>query len=322
MQTHQDPRNLIKLRHFKLIETLMATRSIRLAAERLRITPAAVSKSCLELENILNTKLFIRKSGELIPYPLCERLVATGRRISAELNNLINEIPHHDKNFHNTVKIGFQTPMLQDAIVRGVAKIKHMHPNLNLILEYGSRQSLLSGIETNLYDFIFISLTDIIPHPRFKAQKLGEEQYVIANIEEIYSIPDVLQKWEEFSSATWVLPVKGLAIRDKFDSILAARRLSLPERRIEINSPIGREKIISLSNAFTIAPLTVMRELGRLSGFLNETLSFLPEMCMDTGIVWLKDSPMSSAAQYVSEFIINKIVKSNGEIKNEKNIQY
>lgn len=315
MKTQTPPRNLIKLRHFKLIETLMATRSIRLAAERLRITPAAVSKSCLELENILNTKLFIRKSGELIPYPLCERLVLTGKRIDSELDKFLSGIPQHPEIFHDVVKIGFQTPILQDSIVRGVAKIKKMQPNLNLILEYGSRSNLLSGLEANIYDFIFINLTDISNYSYFQTQKLAEEQYVVANIEEVYSIPDVLQNWQDFFLATWVLPIKGLAIRDKFESILTKKRLSLPPNRIEINSPIGGETIVALSDSFTILPLTMMKELGRGPVSLDTTLSFLPEMQLDAGIVWLKNAEISSAAKYASDFIIDKIIKTVGSME-------
>lgn len=50
-------RKNLKLRHFRLIEVLAETKNIRRTADRLNITPGAVSKSCLEIENILKTKL-------------------------------------------------------------------------------------------------------------------------------------------------------------------------------------------------------------------------------------------------------------------------
>ncbi|MCG0995549.1 LysR family transcriptional regulator [Acetobacter indonesiensis] len=311
MKKIPDLRQHMKLRHFRLVEILFHTRSIRLASERLNITPAAVSKACLELENILGTKLFIRKAGGLIPNPLCERLIVAGRRIDAELKNLMVDITLHEESFHDSVKIGFQTPMLQDAIVRGVAKMKKIHPNLNLTLEYASRQNLLSGLEVNQYDFIFINLTDITSRARFKTQSLGKEQYVIASMEEIHSIPDVIEKWAEFSSATWVLPIPGLAMRDRFDSVLAARGLSLPKRRIEINSPVGGEKIVALSDAYTLLPLTMLKALGRTIDEAETSLRFLPEMQLENGIVSLQDTSLSAAAQYASEFIIKKIKKTS-----------
>lgn len=304
-----DLRLHMKLRHFKLIETLVATKSIRLAAERLNITPSAVSKSCLELENIIGSQLFTRKTSGVTPNPLCERLIIAGRRIDAELKNLAADIMLHKESFHGNVKIGFQAAMLQDPIVRSVAKIRKTQPNLNLTLEYAARQHLLSGLEANVYDFIFVNLTDITPNERFYTKTLGAEQYVVATMKDIYSIPDVLEKWEEFSTAIWVIPVPGMAMRDRFDAILAARGLALPTRRIEINSSVGGERIVALSDAVTLVPLTMLRELGRDIVNPDTALQFLPEMQLEVGLVCLKDTQLSAAAQYACDFITNKIMK-------------
>ncbi|GCD76514.1 hypothetical protein NBRC3299_2806 [Acetobacter pasteurianus NBRC 3299] len=81
----------LKLRHFRLIEVLAETKNIRRAADRLNITPGAVSKACLEIENIIKTKLFIRKYGSLVPNKICERFIIAGRRINAELNAEISQ---------------------------------------------------------------------------------------------------------------------------------------------------------------------------------------------------------------------------------------
>lgn len=103
-----DLRIHMKLRHFRLVEMLVATKSIRLAAERLNITPAAVSKSCLELENILGMKLFVRNKGGLIPDPICERFIIAGRRIDSELKNLTADIMLYEESFHGNVKLVFR----------------------------------------------------------------------------------------------------------------------------------------------------------------------------------------------------------------------
>lgn len=305
-----DLRIHMKLRHFRLVEMLVATKSIRLAAERLNITPAAVSKSCLELENILGMKLFVRNKGGLIPDPICERFIIAGRRIDSELKNLTADIMLYEESFHGNVKIGFQAMLLQDPIVRSVAKIKKTHPGLNLTLEYASRQQLLAGLAANHYDFVFVNLADIPLNKRFGIQKLGTEQYVVATTKETFSIPDVLEKWDEFSAGIWVIPISGMAMRDRFDSVLAARGLSLPSRRIEINSVVGGERIVALADAFTLLPLTMLRDLGRDIMDPDTKLRFLPEMQLEVGMVYLQDTQLSAAAQYASDFIVNKITRT------------
>ncbi|GCD76477.1 LysR family transcriptional regulator [Acetobacter pasteurianus NBRC 3299] len=222
----------------------------------------------------------------------------------------MTDVGTHEKGFYGSVKIGFQTPMLQDFIIKGVSEIKKMHPNLNLTLNYAARHELLAGLEANFYDFIFINLTDIKPYSRFKTLSLGTEQYIIATMKKIFSIPDVLEKWYEFSSFIWVLPVSGLAMRDRFDSVLAARGLALPSRFIEMNSPIGGEQIVGLTDAYTLLPLTMIRSLGWPIDSSDISLRFLPEMQLENGIVWLNDTELSSTAKYVSQLIVNKINKN------------
>lgn len=303
-------RKNLKLRHFRLIEVLAETKNIRRTADRLNITPGAVSKSCLEIENILKTKLFIRKYGSLVPNKICERFIIAGRRINAELKHLMTDLGTHEEGFYGRVKIGFQTPMLQDFIIRGVSEIKKMHPNLNLTLNYAARPELLAGLEANFYDFIFVNLTNIKSYSRFKILSLGTEQYIVATMKKIFSIPDVLEKWHEFSSFIWVLPVAGLAMRDRFESALAARGLALPSRLIEMNSPIGGEQIIALTDAYTLLPLTMIRNLGWPIDSSDVSLRFLPEMQLENGIVWLNDTELSAAAKYVRQLIVNKINKN------------
>lgn len=309
MAKFPDLRTHMKLRYFRLVETLACTKSIRLAAERLNITPAAVSKACRELEAILGVQLFARTTSGFLPTPLCERFMISGRRIDAELKNLMADFTLLEESFHDNVKIGFQTPMLQETIARSVAKLKKEHPNLNLTLEYAARQHLLAGLQENLYDFIFVNLSDITDHPRLATKKLASEQYVIASMSSIHSVPDVLERWEEFASATWVIPVPGMAMRDRFDSILAARGLRLPPRRIEINSPLGSQKLVDISDAFTLLPFSMLKSLGREVVDPDTHLRFLPELHLESGMVWLRDTHLSPAAQYASDFISQKILK-------------
>lgn len=92
----------------------------------------------------------------------------------------------YEESFHGNVKIGFQATLLQDPIVRSVAKIKKTHPGLNLTLEYASRQQLLAGLAANHYDFVFVNLADIPLNKRFGIQKLGTEQYVVATTKKLF----------------------------------------------------------------------------------------------------------------------------------------
>ncbi|GBQ33048.1 LysR family transcriptional regulator [Gluconacetobacter sacchari DSM 12717] len=301
-----DLRTHMKLRYFRLVEALVATRSIRLAADRMGVTPAAISKACLELEGLLGARLFQRQAGILVPNPLCMRLITAGRRIDAELKTLMDDATRLDNSLHGNVRIGFQAPSLQDRIANALVDVQETHPGITLTMEYGTRPHLLAGLEENVFDLLFVDLADLRSRPRLKFRKLGQDQCVVATMEDIYSVPDVLNDWGLFSSQPWVIPVRGMAMRDRFDSVLAARGLDCPERRIEINSPIASERIISRSKGMTLVPVSMLQALGR-SGRPGQEFRFLPEMQLEVGVVWARDTRLSAGAQYVRDFIADAL---------------
>ena len=151
----------LKLRHFRVIEMLYLTRNMQVAATRLHITPAAVSKSCLEAEAMLGAPLFERSSRGLRPNLLCSRVIESGRRINAELNALDEDIAATHGTLTGHIRIGFQVPALQSALARCVAQLKLLHPYLTLGYEYGMRANLVTGLEAHLYDLLLIDLIDV-----------------------------------------------------------------------------------------------------------------------------------------------------------------
>lgn len=299
-----DIRNNIKLRYFRVIAILAATQSIRVTAEHLNVTPAAVSKACLELESIIGIKIFVRKNGCFIPNSVCKHFIEAGKRIDSELKNLVSNISFHKENIVGDIKIGFQAIMLQKPILMNISEIKKSQPSINLTLEYASRPYLLSRLKNNVYDFVFANVSDIQSHRKLKIQVLGREQYVVTNAERIYSIPDVLENWSEFSKKIWIIPVPGMAMRDRFDFILKARNLSLPVQRIEINSSVGSEELVTLVDAFTLVPVSLLKERGL---YPNLSLKFLPEMELDVGAICLRETQMTISTQYVWDFMINNM---------------
>lgn len=305
------PQNLdlsvqIKLRHFRLVEMLVATRSIRQAANRLNITPAAVSKACIELENILGFKIFTRKGGNLVPHPICEQLIMTGGKINNELQNLMNEVFLVKDCIKDNIKIGIETSIFHDDMAKNIAQIKEKYPNLHLTLNSTEQPPLLCGLESNVYDFIFTNITDLKRFPRFSIKKLYEENYAIVNKENIYSIPEILEKWTIFSEKIWILPEMGNTLRDKFESALAIRGLSFPNRRIEVNSVAATEKMVS---HFSGLALFSFEQLKQINSDRYPKVEILPDMKVEIGVVWLRDKKFTNYEIEVKNYLETNLSK-------------
>jgi len=75
----------VELRHLQLVEAITAEGSVTRAAERLNVTQSALSHQLREIEDRLGTPLFLRVNRRLALAPAGERLLASARRVLADV---------------------------------------------------------------------------------------------------------------------------------------------------------------------------------------------------------------------------------------------
>src|SRR5215212_6794807 len=75
----------VELRHLQLVEAITAEGSVTRAAERLNVTQSALSHQLREIEDRLGTPLFHRVNRRLALAPAGERLLASARRVLADI---------------------------------------------------------------------------------------------------------------------------------------------------------------------------------------------------------------------------------------------
>ncbi|WP_308718888.1 LysR family transcriptional regulator [Komagataeibacter xylinus] len=303
---------LLKFRHFRLLEMLDTTRSMRRAAEQLGISTAAVSKSCLEIESILGEKLFKRDGGCLVPTPVLKRIVTTARRMDTELRLLSNDLSKIKGTLYGSVRIGFQAPIMEAILPRLFAEIKREQPFLTLTIEYGMRARLITDLETKRIDFIFIDLLGVESRFRLNTHPLGYDRSIIVTPDGIMEFSDVLANWDQYVDEVWIVPYQGMAMRDKFDSILVARGLRAPERLIEISTPVLLNEMQAACGAVALVPQSLQpAHLPKIAGTPKDS-TLLNTIVMEIGVVWSNDAQLSAQ----SLFVLNKILSYQYEEDN------
>jgi len=288
----------LKLRHLHLLDMLNTTRSMRQTASRLGISPAAVSKSCIEIEAILGKRLFDRVQGHLVPLPGLERVLVAARRIDHELQALSEDFTRETALLHGTLRIGFQAPMLERPLVSWVARMKHEQPFLTVSIEYGMRKRLLDDLHAGRNDIVAVNLLDVVSSGRFETRTLCLEHCVMIIDDVLMTSAEVFDKWSHFVDRVWLLPLKGMAMRDRFDQILLARDLSFPSRLIEISLPTLIEHLVEACDAAALMPVSLLSEaqLSRLPVLEGGTAG--DDFYMEHGIAWARGGRLGPAAQY------------------------
>ena len=150
----------ITLRQLRAFQAVMTTGSVTAAAEKLHLTQPALSKQLTGLEEVLNLRLFHRRSGMTIT-PTREG-VAFYKAIEATLDNIANlpvlaeEVARNNKRrlrFVSTPPL-LNSPYIMSAVKRFAARL----PDVRLALEQRNRLEIEDWVTSRQVDLAFALL--------------------------------------------------------------------------------------------------------------------------------------------------------------------
>jgi|SRR6185436_8954404 len=95
----------VEMRHLQLVEAITAEGSVTRAAERLNVTQSALSHQLREIEDRLGTPLFLRINRRLSLAPAGERLLASARRVLADIRAAEDDIARLAKNQDGVIRV-------------------------------------------------------------------------------------------------------------------------------------------------------------------------------------------------------------------------
>ena len=87
----------MEIRHLKLVQAVAATQNLTRAAEQLYLSQSALSHQLKELEEELDTQIFIRARRKMLLTPAGERLLETAEKVLGELEKAVAVIAHIGK---------------------------------------------------------------------------------------------------------------------------------------------------------------------------------------------------------------------------------
>ena len=222
----------MELKYFKLIATIVAEGSLAKAADKLFLTPSALSHQLKEVESQLNTKVFHRINKSLILTDIGKLLLESSTIILPEIDRVTNEIIKQVKGESGVIRLGTECNTCYHWLPQILKLHQEEFPNIEFRLETNGTvaplELLLKGIidlaivyrQSNDKNIIFSELfTDdviaLIPihHPLANKQYLTPEDF----IEETYiTHSKVLQEsifFEQFLRPKQITPKKVMFIQ-------------------------------------------------------------------------------------------------------------
>ncbi|MFN3370546.1 MAG: LysR family transcriptional regulator [Sphingomonadaceae bacterium] len=149
------------MRDLRLLVAIVESGSLHRAANALSLTVAAVSKALIQLEQRLGVRLFDRFASGVSPTPAGQRLVASARRILADLDRDVAGALSVADDLAGMVRIGlgpFPASSLIDSLL---PQVEATWPALTLEVVIGYPEDLLAKLGAGELDFIICHLNDV-----------------------------------------------------------------------------------------------------------------------------------------------------------------
>ena len=140
----------------KVFYFVYRSQSITGAAEKLHISPSAVSQQLKKLEDELDIKLFIRPHKRMLPTAAGIRLFATMQPFIVALENTVSDL-HKAKNIPaGLLKIGAPVEFGKMVLPKLIATYREKFPEVTFYLQIGRTNELLPLVRDGALDFAFV----------------------------------------------------------------------------------------------------------------------------------------------------------------------
>jgi DNA-binding transcriptional LysR family regulator len=146
------------IHQLKSFLAVMESASMTQAAEKIHLSPGAVSLQLHNLASELHTELFVRSGKRLVPTPAASRLAEQAREVVKLMGHIQqefeNDLSHDVRPFHFAT--GVTTLIYQ--LGRPLRQLRKQYPHAEIRVTVGVTEEIIAGLHDRRFDLGLISL--------------------------------------------------------------------------------------------------------------------------------------------------------------------
>jgi DNA-binding transcriptional LysR family regulator len=294
----------LRFRHLHFLDILGRTRNLRLTAEQMHITQPAATKVLMDIEEMLESRLFDRLPRGMRPNELG---LFTLRYAHAALDShrkFVDEFSTLKQGGHGHLTIGAISGSAAHLLIAAVAELQRLRPLLVVkVLEQSSDQLILWLAERKI-DVMVGRFTDASQRDQFRYEELASEALQItAGVHHPLrgvQAPGLL----ELSRWPWILYPPSTALRKVSEDIFSSTGLSLTSGIVETPSFLFALELMQSTDMLSLQPAALVEKYVR-RGLLTRIAAEVPDRMPGYGLITLQGEPPGTAAQAFMEVIRN-----------------
>jgi LysR family transcriptional regulator for metE and metH len=150
---------LLDLRHLQLIQAIIETGRITDAAEKLGVTPSALSHRLREAERRLDVPLFTRMHKRLRKTPAAEHMAVVAERILTDLSRAEEDVRRMNAGVQHVVRLSIEAYSTYRWLPSFLRYLKSNTEGIDLQIMAGARSDPLGGVQNRHIDIAVVSGT-------------------------------------------------------------------------------------------------------------------------------------------------------------------
>jgi DNA-binding transcriptional LysR family regulator len=283
----------LRFRHLQFLDILGKTRNLRLTAEQMHITQPAATKVLMDIEEMLEARLFDRLPRGMRPNELGLFTLRYAHSALDGHRKFVDEFSTLKQGGHGHLSIGAISGSAH-LLMAAVTELQRMRPLLVVkVLEQSSDQ-LIVWLDERKIDVMIGRFTDESQRDQFQYEKLtGEGLQIAAGVHHPLRGPHA-PGLKELSNWPWILYPTSTALRKVSDAVFSSTGLSLTSGIVETPSFLFALELMQSTNMLSLQPAALVDKYVR-RGLLTRIAADLPDRMPDFGLITLQGEAPSTA---------------------------
>ncbi|HVP00743.1 MAG TPA: LysR family transcriptional regulator [Bryobacteraceae bacterium] len=252
----------MELRQFELFLAVMDHSSVTHAAQKMFITPGAVSLQLHNLAAELRTELFTRAGKRLVPTSNAHRLAEHARRILNEVRQIEQEFENDPARDTRPFRFATGATTLIHRLGRPLRLLKKQYPRTEIQVTVYPTEEIVAGLLSRQFDLGLISLP--LSNDALKILPLYEEELLVLRPSHTRVRGNRIGtvNLNELASASFVLYPKRSNMRSIIDQFFDKAGIA-PRVVMEADDTEAIKSLVASGFAYSILPSFALRGSNR-----------------------------------------------------------
>lgn len=225
----------IRLRHLHCFVAVAQEQNLGKAANKLKLTQPAISKTLAELEELTQSHLFERGRHGAMLTPQGEVFLTHAVKVLETLNLAGKAVRGNASPSVTTLYVGSLPTVAQEVLPRALGKLQERYPQTRIVVNTAVNTTLLSQLKAGELDVAIGRMADPAMMVGLSFELLFVEPLVLVT-RPGHSLNRTTPSLEKVLNYPLIVSPPGTTPRHTLESFVQSRGLQLPEQRIETMS--------------------------------------------------------------------------------------